>query len=78
MPIVTIQETREGTTPGTASLTAEEKAALIKGSSELLLDVLGKPLDSTFVVIEKVDLENWGWRGLPVPEFRRRRAARTG
>ncbi|PSO15949.1 4-oxalocrotonate tautomerase [Bradyrhizobium sp. MOS003] len=74
MPIVTIQVTREGTTPGAASITAEEKAALIKGSSQLLLDVLGKPLDSTFVVIEEVDLDNWGWGGLPVPEFRRRRA----
>ena len=65
MPIVTIQVTREGTTPGAASLTAEEKAALIKGSSQLLLDVLGKPLDSTFVVIEEVDTDNWGWGGLP-------------
>ena len=78
MPIVTIQVTREGTTPGAASLTAEEKAELIKGSSQLLLDVLGKPLDSTFVVIEEVDTDNWGWGGLPVQEFRRRRAARTG
>ncbi|WP_197433549.1 4-oxalocrotonate tautomerase family protein [Bradyrhizobium sp. CCH5-F6] len=78
MPIVTIQVTREGTTPGTASLTAEEKAALIGGSSQLLLDVLGKPLDSTFVVIEEVDKDNWGWGGLPVQEFRRRRAAKTG
>lgn len=65
MPIVTIQVTREGTTPGVASLTAEEKAALIKGSSELLRDVLGKPLDSTFVVIEEVDTDNWGCGGLP-------------
>ena len=78
MPIVTIQVTREGTTPGTASLTAEEEAALIGGSSQLLLDVLGKPLDSTFVVIEEVDKDNWGWGGLPVQEFRRRRAAKTG
>jgi len=78
MPIVTIQVTREGATPGTASLTADEKAALIKGASELLRDVLGKPLDSTFVVIEEVDTDNWGWGGLPVPEFRRHRAARTG
>lgn len=69
MPIVTIQVTREGTTPGAASLTAEEKAALIKGSSQLLLDVLGKPLDSTFVVIEEVDTDNWGWGGLPVQDF---------
>ena len=78
MPIVRILVAREGTTPGTASLTADEKAALIKGSSELLRDVLGKPLDSTFVVIEEVDTDNWGWGGLPVQEFRRRRAAQTG
>ena len=37
MPIVTIQVTRDGTKPGVNSLTAEEKAALIKGASELLL-----------------------------------------
>ena len=75
MPIVTIQVTREGTKPGTTSVTAEEKAALIKGASELLRDVLNKPLDSTFVVIEEVDTDNWGWGGLPALEFRRQRAA---
>jgi 4-oxalocrotonate tautomerase len=78
MPIVNIQVTREGTTPDRKSVTAEEKAKLIAGVSQLLLDVLGKPLDSTFVVIEEVELENWGWGGLPVPELRRRRAARGG
>ena len=45
MPIVTIQVTREGTKPGTASVTAEEKASLINGASQLLLDVLNKPLE---------------------------------
>ena len=74
MPIVTIQLTREGTRPESTSVTAEEKAALIKGASRLLLDVLNKPLDSTFVVIEEVDTENWGWGGLPALEFRRQRA----
>ncbi len=78
MPIVTIQVTREGTRPGAASVTTAEKAALIKGASELLRDVLGKPLDATFVVIEEVDLENWGWGGLPVEAFRRQRAAKPG
>ena len=73
MPMVTIQVTREGTTPDRDAPTAEEKAELIKGVSELLLRVLNKPLDSTFVVIEEVPLENWGWGGLPV-ELRRRRA----
>jgi len=78
MPIVTIQVTREGTTPEATSVTSEEKAALIKGASELLRDVIGKPLESTFVVIEEVDTDNWGWGGLPVQEFRRRRAAVAG
>lgn len=75
MPIVNIQVTREGTKPGAASVSAEEKAALIQGVSELLRDVLNKPLESTFVVIEEVDTDNWGWGGLPVQEYRRRRAA---
>lgn len=73
MPIVTIQVTREGTKPGADAVTAEEKAALIKGASELLRDVLNKPLDSTFVIIEEVDTENWGWGGLPALQFRRLR-----
>lgn len=73
MPIVTIQVTREGTKPGANAVTAEEKTALIKGVSEVLLDVLNKPLDSTFVVIEEVETDNWGWGGLPVLEFRERR-----
>ncbi len=77
MPIVTIQVTREGTVPGGTSVSAEEKAALIKGVSELLLEVLKKPLESTFVVIEEVDTANWGWGGLPVLDYRRRRAAPT-
>ena len=75
MPIVTIQVTREGTSPERDSVTAEEKAKLIAGVSQLLLDVLNKPLESTFVVIEEVDTDNWGWGGLPALEYRRRRAA---
>ena len=77
MPIVTIQITREGTTPGASAATPEEKAALIKGVSELMLNVLHKPMEGTFVVIEEVELENWGWGGLPVPEYRRKLAARN-
>ena len=74
MPIVTIQVTREGTQPGNDSVTSEEKAKLIAGVSHLLLDVLHKPLEATFVVIEEVETENWGWGGLPVDEFRKQRS----
>jgi 4-oxalocrotonate tautomerase len=77
MPIVTIQITREGSDPSRVAATSEEKAALILGVSQLLLEVLGKPLDATFVVIEEVPMENWGVGGLPVAEYRRRRNSQT-
>ena len=70
MPIVTIQMTREGTTP-------EQKAALIKGATDLLADVLNKPPGLTFVVIEEVDMENWGVNGLPAAEHRKRSASQS-
>ncbi len=75
MPIVTVQVTREGTTPDRNSVTAEEKAAIIEGVSQVLLDVLNKPLESTYVVIEEVDLDNWGWGGLPTVQYRKQRAS---
>jgi 4-oxalocrotonate tautomerase len=75
MPIVNIMVTKEGSTPGANKVTAEEKLRLIRGVSELLRDVLNKPLDATFVTIQEIELESWGWGGLPVPEFRRRRGA---
>lgn len=70
MPIVTIQITREGTTP-------EQKAALIKGATDLLVDVLNKPPALTFVVIQEVELGDWGVGGLPVAEYRRQIAAQS-
>ena len=70
MPIVTIQVTREG-------VTSEQKAALIKGATDLLKDVLNKDPELTFVIIEEVELENWGVGGLPTPEFRKRQAEKS-
>lgn len=77
MPIVTIQVTREGSVPEAGCITSDEKARLIAGVSQLLLDVLHKPPESTFVVIEEVDTENWGWGGLPVLEYRNLRRTRN-
>jgi len=73
MPIITIQITREGTSPEHHAATPAQKAALIKGVSQLLLDVLHKPLETTYVVIEEVELENWGWGGLPTAQYRLKR-----
>ena len=73
MPYVNIKITREGTSPGATATTPEQKARLIKGVSELLLDILGKPLDSTVVVIDEVELDNWGVGGLPVMRHRQQK-----
>lgn len=65
MPLVIIKVTREG-------VTAEQKARLIKGATELLVDVLGKNPQTTHVLIEEVDTDNWGIAGEAVSERRKR------
>lgn len=66
MPYVNIKITREGATK-------EQKEQLIKGTTQLLLDILGKPPASTMVVIEEVDTDNWGIAGEPIAIWRQRR-----
>jgi 4-oxalocrotonate tautomerase len=64
MPYVNVKITREGATPA-------QKAAIIKGVTDLLVDVLDKNPATTFVVIDEVAFEDWGIGGLPVDEYRR-------
>ena len=66
MPYVNIKITSEGAT-------AEQKAKMIAGVTELLADVLDKYPATTVVFIDEVETENWGIGGLPVEEYRRRR-----
>ena len=56
MPYVNIKITREGAT-------AEQKATLIRGVTELLRDTLGKNPQTTVVVIDEVETDNWGIGG---------------
>ncbi|MFZ3014165.1 MAG: 4-oxalocrotonate tautomerase family protein [Nitrospira sp.] len=63
MPYVHVQITREG-------VTLEQKEALIKGVTDLLVQVLNKKPAQTFVVIEEVDTDNWGIAGMTVTKFR--------
>ena len=78
MRMITVQLTREGTEPGVDRVTPEQKAAIYKGMSQVLLDVLGKPLEWTWVVFQEVELEDWGWGGMPVMEYRQKKAAEAG
>jgi 4-oxalocrotonate tautomerase len=76
MPIVNILVTREGTTPGADRTTAEQKAAIYKGIADLLFDVMGKPREDTTVLFHENEMEDIGQGGLPVAEFRVKRAER--
>ncbi|MFJ3485171.1 4-oxalocrotonate tautomerase family protein [Pseudomonas sp. NPDC090202] len=67
MPYVSIRVTKEG-------VTADQKKELIAGTTELLQRVLGKPPASTFVVIDEVETDNWGWQGTTMTEIRKEQA----
>lgn len=64
MPYVNIRITREGAT-------AEKKALLIEGVTRLLADILGKNPQTTVVVIDEVETDNWGIGGETVTERRK-------
>ena len=64
MPYVNIKITREGAT-------SDQKARLIKGVTQLLVDVLGKNPRTTVVVIDEVEMDNWGIGGETVTARRK-------
>lgn len=63
MPYINIKITNENVTP-------EKKAELIKGATQLLVDVLDKNPETTVVVIDEVETDNWGIGGKTVTERR--------
>ena len=65
MPYVNIKVTREGVTP-------EQKEKLIKGTTDLLREVLGKNPNTVFVVIDEVETDNWGVGGETITARRKR------
>ncbi len=65
MPFVNIKITNE-------NVTKEQKAQLIKGATQLLVDVLDKNPATTIVVIEELNTDNWGIGGEAVTELRKR------
>ncbi|QHV97635.1 tautomerase family protein [Spirosoma endbachense] len=63
MPYVKIEVTREG-------VSREKKQALIKGVTELITNVLNKDPHLTHVVIQEIDLDDWGYAGEQVSVLR--------
>lgn len=66
MPFVNIK-----VTGGKEAPTVEQKAELIKGVTDLLVRVLNKNPATTVVIIEEVDMDNWGIGGQSITERRK-------
>lgn len=71
MPYINIKITDE-------QVTAEQKAALISGATQLLVDVLDKNPATTVVVIDEVNTDNWGVGGKVVTDLRERALEKKG
>lgn len=65
MPYIKIEITREG-------VTREQKQTLIKGVTDLVTKVLNKDPQLTHVVIQEIDLDDWGFAGEQVSVLRER------
>lgn len=66
MPYINIKVTRDG-------VTAEQKQALIRGATDLVVRVLDKDPEHTLVVIDEIDTDNWGLGGESVTRRRQRK-----
>ena len=53
MPYINVKITDEG-------VTIAQKQAIIKGCTQLMVEVLDKNPATTFVVIDEVNTDNWG------------------
>ncbi|WP_316847817.1 4-oxalocrotonate tautomerase family protein [Pedobacter psychrodurus] len=63
MPYVKIEVTREG-------VTREQKQTLISGITKLMTEVLNKDPKLTHVVIQEIELDDWGYAGEQVSVLR--------
>lgn len=65
MPYVSVRITKDGATP-------EQKAEVIRRVTQVLVEVLKKNPETTVVVIDEVEVDNWGIGGATVTERRRK------
>ncbi|OOY48900.1 2-hydroxymuconate tautomerase family protein [Solemya velum gill symbiont] len=64
MPLINIKITNDG-------VTKEQKQQLIKGATQLMVDVLNKNPATTMVIIDEVDTDNWGIGTRQVTDLRK-------
>lgn len=68
MPFVNIK-----VTGGSEAPTKEQKAELIKGTTDLLVRVLNKNPKTTVVVIDEVNMDNYGMGGESISVIRQKK-----
>jgi 4-oxalocrotonate tautomerase len=65
MPYINVKITDE-------NVSNKQKKAIIKGCTQLMVDVLNKNPATTFVVIDEVNTDNWGIGFDQVTELRKK------
>lgn len=63
MPYINLRITR-------GTVTREQKARIVAEMTDTLVRVLGKKPEHTHVVIDEVDLDNWGFAGKLTSDLR--------
>jgi 4-oxalocrotonate tautomerase len=64
MPYVNVRITKDG-------VTAAQKAQVVAEITQTLQRVLGKRPDQTHIIIDEVELDNWGFAGVLTTEYRK-------
>jgi 4-oxalocrotonate tautomerase len=62
MPYVNVRITKDG-------VTSEQKRQIVKEITETLGRVLNKKPEHTHIVIDEIELENWGFAGMLTSEY---------
>ena len=66
MPYINIKITREGAT-------REQKATIVREITETLVRTLGKKPEHIHIVIQNVELEDWGYSGVLSDEWSKKK-----
>ncbi|MGL6076469.1 MAG: tautomerase family protein [Fimbriiglobus sp.] len=68
MPVVNVKITKTG-------VTKAQKAQIVAEMTATLQRVLGKDPAHTHILIEEVDMENWGYMGMLTSDLEQHRAS---
>ncbi|MDQ4123755.1 MAG: 2-hydroxymuconate tautomerase family protein [Acidobacteriota bacterium] len=65
MPYVNVRITKE-------EVTTEQKSQVVAEITDTLVRVLGKKPEHIHIIIDEIELENWGFAGMLTDEYLRR------